>query len=157
MRIQDAAIALQVTPRALRHYEAAGLLSPGRNANGYRTYAPADLRRAERIRDMIATGYSTREILAIAPCLDDANAGPCDGAVSGLEHKLEQIDRLIGDLSRKRDAVVERLASLRASLGDHSQASDPIHDCASTSRPVSRRLPGGRRRVPARADPDAHR
>ncbi|WP_048645090.1 MerR family transcriptional regulator [Nitratireductor soli] len=156
MQIQDAATTLRVSPRTLRHYEAVGLLSPNRDGNGYRVYAPADLRRAERIRDMIATGYSTREILAIAPCLDDANAGPCHGAVSGLKHKLEQIDRLIGDLAQKREAVVERLASLEASLADESQASD-LHEDHPTAVSVSHRLPGGRRRVPARADPDAHR
>ncbi|MHB0953366.1 MAG: MerR family transcriptional regulator [Allorhizobium sp.] len=157
MRIQDAAIALQVSPRTLRHYEASGLLSPGRDVNGYRTYTAADLRRAERIRDMIATGYSTREILAIAPCLDDANAGPCHGAVSGLEHKLEQIDRLIGELSQKRLAVVERLDWLKASLGDSNQSSEAVHESHQTSVSLSHRIPGRRRRVSARADPNTHR
>ena len=69
---------------------------------------------------MIATGYSTREIMTIAPCLEDANAGPCHGAVSGLEHKLQQIDRLIGELSGKRHAVIERLSSLKASERSNS-------------------------------------
>jgi len=142
MQIQDAATALQVTPRTLRHYEAKGLLAPERDGNGYRSYTAADLRRAERIRDMIATGYSTREIMAIAPCLDDANAGPCHGAVTGLEHKLHQIDRLIGELSQKRRAVVERLASLNASLGDNNQASEPVHDDHKTSVSFSDRVSG---------------
>jgi len=157
MRIRGAATELRVTARTLRHYEATGLLSPGRDGNGYRTYTSADLRRAERIRDMIATGYSTREILAIAPCLDDANAGPCHGAVSGLEHKLEQIDRLIGDLSQKRRAVVERLDSLKASLGDDNQASDPVHEFHSPSIALSDRVPRRRRRVSVGTDPHADR
>ncbi|WP_421925078.1 MerR family transcriptional regulator [Neoaquamicrobium sediminum] len=158
MRIQEAAATLRVSPRALRHYEAAGLLRPGRDGNGYRSYTPADVRRAERIRDMIATGYSTREIMTIAPCLEDANAGPCHGAVSGLEHKLQQIDRLIGELSGKRHAVIERLSSLKASLGDESnQASEAIHDSHQIPDPLSPRVSRGERRIPARPNPGAHR
>jgi MerR family copper efflux transcriptional regulator len=88
MRIKEAAETLGISERALRHYELQGLLAPGRDANGYRRYGPSDLRRAERIRDMIATGFSTREIRAMAPCLDDDGAGPSEGGLAGLEHKL---------------------------------------------------------------------
>lgn len=157
MRIQDAARELQVTSRTLRHYEAAGLLTPGRDGNGYRSFTAADLRRAERIRDLIATGYSTREIRAIAPCLDDANAGPCFGAVSGLKHKLAQIDRLVGELLRKREVVLERLTSLEASLGDNNQESVSVHDNHQTTVSLSHRVPRGGRRIPPGSDSDAHR
>lgn len=145
MLIQDAAKALQVSPRTLRHYEGKGLLHPGRDANGYRRYTPADIRRAARIRDLIATGYSTREIVAIAPCLDDANAGACHDAVAGLAHKLQQIDRLMAGLSKTRQAVIEQLDSLKASLGDENQASEPVHERLQASVSLPRRLSRGGR------------
>ncbi|WP_274423104.1 hypothetical protein [Chelativorans sp. YIM 93263] len=106
---------------------------------------------------MIATGYSTREILAIVPCLEDANSGPCEGAVAGLEHKLQQIDKLLTELGERRKAVVERLTSLKASLADQSKASDLHNESHSTSVSLPHRVSAGRGRVPAGADSNAHR
>ena len=142
MQIHEAAFALKVTPRTLRHYETKGLITPTRDANGYRNYGPTDLRRAAQIRDMIATGYSTREIGAIAPCLDDANAGACHDAVIGLEHKLQQIDRLMGELSKKRQAVIAELDSLKTSLGDNNQASERINETHQAAISLPYRVPG---------------
>ena len=41
MQISEFAARCGVTVHALRHYEALGLLKPGRSAGGYRTYEPA--------------------------------------------------------------------------------------------------------------------
>ena len=46
MRIQEAAHHLGVSARTLRHYEAAGLIVPRRNSNGYRSYAALEIERA---------------------------------------------------------------------------------------------------------------
>ncbi|WP_082747750.1 MerR family DNA-binding transcriptional regulator [Bradyrhizobium macuxiense] len=43
MRIQEAARHLGVSARALRHYEAAGLIVPRRTSNGYRSYAASEI------------------------------------------------------------------------------------------------------------------
>lgn len=116
MQIKEASDLLGLSPRRLRHYEQAGLLSPSRDTNGYRTYSGADLRKAGRIRDMVATGFSTKEILKMAPCLTDIGAGACEAGLSDLEHKLSQIDRLISDLQTRRQATVDRIADFRADL-----------------------------------------
>ncbi|WP_443069652.1 MerR family transcriptional regulator, partial [Sulfitobacter sp. G21635-S1] len=92
----------------LRHYEQAGLLGPSRDTNGYRSYSPADLRKADSIHDMIATGFSTREILAMSPCLTDEGARACEAGLTDLRHKLAQIDRLIGDPKARRSATFDR-------------------------------------------------
>ncbi|WP_299482871.1 MerR family transcriptional regulator [uncultured Roseibium sp.] len=116
MQAKEAADRLGLTQRMLRHYEKSGLLDIGRTANGYRVYSEADLRRAARIRDFIATGFSTREIRAMSACLSDEGAGPCEGGVKRLMEKLEHIDRLRADLDERRSAVIERLAELREGL-----------------------------------------
>jgi DNA-binding transcriptional MerR regulator len=157
MRIREAAETLGVSERALRHYETQGLLAPMRDANGYRRYAPSDLRRAARIRDMIATGFSTREIRAMAPCLDDDGAGPCEGGLAGLEHKLAQIDRLLATLQAKRAAVEARIGAFAASLERQREKDANDDDQPQTADPVPDRLSGGGGRVPARPDPDADR
>ena len=100
----------------LRHDEKAGLMEARRAENGYRRSTGADLRRAGRIRDLIATGVSTREVLAIAPCLSDK------GGIPQLMKKLEQIDRLRADPDAKREAVLERLAVSQEALSSGSHA-----------------------------------
>lgn len=142
MQIKEAGDQLGISPRSLRHYENAGLLSPGRDLNGYRVYSPADLRRAARIRDMVATGFATREILAMAPCLTDDGAGACEAGLADLEHKLSQIDRLIADLGARRQATQDRIDSFRGALSHRNEKrEDPDHEF-SNHPVVSDRLSG---------------
>ncbi|MGP5069726.1 MULTISPECIES: MerR family transcriptional regulator [Psychrobacter] len=116
MQIQKFAALIGVSPRVLRHYEAAGLITPRRNDSGYRIYDDNDLRRATRIRDLIAAGFSTREIYAISPCLSDDGAGACEQGLAGLKHKREQIERLILELKDKHEAVTAQIDSFNTSL-----------------------------------------
>lgn len=122
MLAKEAAERLGITQRMLRHYEKEGLLEVGRTLNGYRRYSEEDLRRAGRIRDFIATGFSTREIRGMRDCLADDGAGPCEGGVEKLVEKLGHIDRLRDELDGKRSAVLDRLTELRqglSALSDH--------------------------------------
>ncbi|SDQ31919.1 MerR family transcriptional regulator [Pseudovibrio sp. Tun.PSC04-5.I4] len=122
MRSKEAAEKLGVTQRMLRHYEKEGLLDVGRTVNGYRSYSEADLRRAGRIRDFIATGFSTREIRSMSACLSGDGAGPCEGGIEKLTEKLEHIERLRAELDQKHSAVLDRLVTLRnglATLSSH--------------------------------------
>ncbi|MET1412735.1 MerR family transcriptional regulator [Roseibium sp. HPY-6] len=121
MQAKEAADRLGLTQRMLRHYEKSGLLDIGRTASGYRVYSETDLRRAARIRDFIATGFSIREIRAMSACLSDEGAGPCRGGIKRLMEKLEHIDRLRAELDQRRSAVVERLAELKEGLADHDE------------------------------------
>jgi DNA-binding transcriptional MerR regulator len=155
MQIKEAAERLGITERMLRHYEKAGLMDARRSENGYRSYSEADLRRAGRIRDLIATGFSTREVRAMAACLSDEGAGPCEGGIPQLLEKLEHIDRLRADLDAKREAVLDRLAMFRETLSTHHERNDPHHAAPDTSLPD--RLPRGGRRISVGADPHADR
>lgn len=116
MQGKEAAAHLGITQRMLCHYEHEGLLHVGREPNGYRRYTDADLRRAGRIRDFIATGFSTREIREMRACLSDEGAGPCVGGIEKLTEKLANIERLQLELEDKRRTVIERLAVLRSDL-----------------------------------------
>ena len=121
MQAKEAAERLGITQRMLRHYEKAGLMDVRRSQNSYRIYSEADLRRAGRIRDFIATGFSTREIRTMAACLSDEGAGPCEGGIEQLLQKLGHIDRLRADLDERREAVLGRLAMLRGALSNHRE------------------------------------
>lgn len=116
MQAKEAAERLGITQRMLRHYENVGLMQVQRSEKGYRQYSEADLRRAGRIRDFIATGFSTREIRAMSACLSDEESGPCEGGIAQLATKLEHIDRMQADLNMRRNAILDRLAVLQAAL-----------------------------------------
>ena len=71
-RIGEVAALSGVTPRALRSYEARGLLgSPERTESGYRAYGAAELVQAVRIRRLRALGMSLEQIAGIVA--DDAD------------------------------------------------------------------------------------
>lgn len=116
MRAKEASELLGITQRMLRHYEKQGLMLVGRTLNGYRHYSAADLRRAGRIRDFIATGFSTREIRAMSACLSDDGSGPCQGGIEKMHEKLAHIERLRADIDARRNAVLERLAAMQDGL-----------------------------------------
>ena len=119
MHIRQFAQRLGVSERMVRHYERSGLLSPDRLENGYRVFSETDVLKAERIRDMITAGFSTRELRNFADCLDEAavTAGthPVQ-CVGRLEAKLQQIEATMAELALRRQTVVERLATARARL-----------------------------------------
>lgn len=141
MQTHEAAEHLGISARRLRHYEKAGLLDIARDDNGYRRFSSSDLRRASRIRDLIATGFSTREIYDMAPCLSDEGAGPCEAGLDDLTHKLAQIDRLLEELQQRRASTLARIQSFRDSLSKHPETESSRHE--STNDPaVSNRLSG---------------
>lgn len=88
MQNKEAADRLGITERMLRHDEKSGLMDARRSETGYCSYSEADLRRAGRIHDLIATGFSAREVRAMAACLSDEGAGPCEGGIPQLFQKL---------------------------------------------------------------------
>jgi DNA-binding transcriptional MerR regulator len=109
MRIGIVAQQLGVSTRALRHYEAAGLIRPTRLANGYRVLSAAEVRRAEWVRDLIGAGFSTRELRQLLSTIDGEKAETACVAV--LRKKGEEIDCLTAGLAERRRAVALRLAA----------------------------------------------
>jgi MerR family transcriptional regulator, copper efflux regulator len=111
MRIQEAAERLGISTRMLRHYEAKGLVAPRRASNGYRSFTPEDLGQAAWVRDLIAAGFSARELHALLRKLK--GRPPAPGATCGtvMHHKLDQLDRLIALLTERRRGLANRLAA----------------------------------------------
>jgi MerR family transcriptional regulator/heat shock protein HspR len=56
--ISQVARMLGVSPWVLRAWENEGLIAPARTASGYRVFAPDDLDRLRRIRDLIGEGLN---------------------------------------------------------------------------------------------------
>jgi hypothetical protein len=63
MRISDAAAAAGTTPRALRFYEANGLLPPPRRTRaGQRVYGPPEVARLRVIRELLGLGLTVADL-----------------------------------------------------------------------------------------------
>jgi DNA-binding transcriptional MerR regulator len=105
------------TTRALRYYEAHGLLLAQRSANGYRVYDEAELRVVHEIRALLAVGFALDDIRPFVACLRAGNSSGdvCPDSVAVLRRKLAEVDACIGRLGAVRRRLHAQLAHAMAS------------------------------------------
>lgn len=117
MRIGDAARRAAVSPRALRHYEEAGLLAPARTSGGYRDYDDADVVRAAQVRALTAAGVGTELIRRYLDCLGDVALELCPDLRAELDAIGARLDEEQAALAATRDRLDALLGT-----GDRSPA-----------------------------------
>ncbi|MFF9193687.1 MerR family transcriptional regulator [Streptomyces sp. NPDC014779] len=84
MRIGEAAATAGTTPRALRLYEARGLLPlPRRTASGQREYGSAEVARVRVVRELQALGLTLEDIRRRADRLDLLAVDPATACRGG--------------------------------------------------------------------------
>jgi DNA-binding transcriptional MerR regulator len=89
-----------LTRRALRLYEAAGLLAPAREINNYRVYTETQVQNAAVIRELRAAGLP----LAAIQALFDLKRSDLS-VREKLGQVLDLLDDLRGDLLARRQAI----------------------------------------------------
>ncbi|NJP98618.1 MerR family transcriptional regulator [Nonomuraea sp. FMUSA5-5] len=138
MLIGELARRSSVSTRLLRYYEAQGLLTSVRLANGYRDYADDAPMIVAQIRGLLAAGLSTEVIRELLPCAagKQPRLTSCPDLVGILRETLRDIDERMEVLDRNRQALIRYLDAAEA-----GQVQPP----AATSRRGSRR-----RTVPVR-------
>ena len=116
MRIGEAARAAGVTTKAVRYYEALGLVRASRLANGYRDYDDAQVRRIREIRALGRLGIAADRTRPFLDCLDSGRASgdDCPASLDTYRSAIADMERRIAELSERRDAVAARLASATA-------------------------------------------
>jgi DNA-binding transcriptional MerR regulator len=112
MRIGELAEATGTTPRALRHYEQAGLLTSERAANGYRFYDARAAVRVRNIRHLVDAGLTLDDVRVFLPCLDgDVTAGPVsDRTLRVALGRLAVMDARIAAQVAVRDRLAAALS-----------------------------------------------
>lgn len=101
-----------VSPRLIRYYEKKGLLTPGRDRNGYRTYQESDIQAMESVRMYLSLGLRTAEAGRLISCESNPSPRPlCRTAHVIYEQQLADINQRIKVLLHARDVLQKRLIS----------------------------------------------
>jgi DNA-binding transcriptional MerR regulator len=100
------------TARALRYYEAHGLVRPGRSTNGYRVYDDAELRVVHEIRALLAVGFGLDDIRPFVACLRAGNSSGdvCPDSVAVLRRKIAEVDACLDRMTAVRRQLHDQLA-----------------------------------------------
>ncbi|MGP3967356.1 MerR family transcriptional regulator [Streptomyces sp. 6N223] len=116
MRIGELAARAGTTTRALRYYEARGLLTARRDPRGHRTYGEEELRLLRQIRALTDVGFGLEETRPFVECLRAGNptGDACPASLAAYRGKLAELDACIAELTAVRDSVRERLAHAEA-------------------------------------------
>ncbi|MFI5908592.1 MerR family transcriptional regulator [Dactylosporangium sp. NPDC051541] len=115
MRIGELAERAGTTVRALRHYEAEGLLTSARAANGYRRYPDSAVLRVRNIRELLATGFTIGDVRAFLRYLDAdlppvfGDGGTCAVAMRVAGDRLADLRARIATLTELHDTLAARL------------------------------------------------
>ena len=113
MRIGEFARRSGVSASKVRFYEAEGLLpQSARSANGYRNYGEADLRLIGFVDRARALGFTLAEIALFMSHPALARQAK-EGVVPALEAKLAEADRLMAELTKRRDRIAAMLVELK--------------------------------------------
>lgn len=112
MRIGELARITGTTPRALRHYEEAGLIASRRAANGYRVYDEGAAVRVRNIRELLAVGLTLDDVHAFSVCLDGdvAASPPSERGLRTARDRLAVLDARIAAQTEARDRLATALA-----------------------------------------------
>lgn len=140
-----------MTVRALRYYEAVGLVVPRRLTNGYRDYAPTALRQVEEIRTLTGLGLSVEDTRPFVECLASGHdlGDECPASLAVYRRSIRDLSERIRLLTERRDTLAAHLeASARRLIPDSPEGN--ARTGISVSPEVSAR---GASPVPVPADP----
>ncbi|MGH3634883.1 MerR family DNA-binding protein [Mycobacterium sp.] len=112
--VGDAAKAVGVTAKAIRIWEAKGLLSPAtRTQAGYRLFSDDDIAILRFIVRARTLGLTLAEIKDILD-LHRHGMAPCEQVTALLDKHIRDIDRAIADLRALRTALATALQTARS-------------------------------------------
>lgn len=123
MRIGEVARLTGTSVRSLRYYEDEGLITPGRDPNGYRDFCASTVESARKVRALIDHGLPTRLVREVLPYLDSTDAvvpdTPCAHLLTLVAQQRDQLDRRIALLTSNRDALDAYLAAAWSAAAPH--------------------------------------
>lgn len=104
MNIGDVAKHAGLPPKTIRYYEDIGLITPLRDANGYRSFRESDMHKLAFLGRARALGFTIEDCRNLLALWDDQDRASGDVRVIAQEH-LAQVERKIRDLQDIRDTL----------------------------------------------------
>ncbi|MGW1771387.1 MerR family transcriptional regulator [Streptomyces sp. NPDC002104] len=111
MQISEASRVSGVSARALRYYEAEGLIASGRCSNGFRDYCQTTIDQVRLIRELLASGLPVRLIRDVLPRLTDE---VCPEFLAEVESHRDRLAARIAILSGQQAALEAFLRKARS-------------------------------------------
>ncbi|MFE0024238.1 MerR family transcriptional regulator [Amycolatopsis sp. NPDC059021] len=113
MRIGELSRRTGVSQRLLRYYGEQGLLTAGRDRNGYREYTEDAVIRVRQIRRLLAAGLNTEVIATALECAsgEEAELDLCPELATTLRRELDAMDDRIDTLRRRRGVLANYLSA----------------------------------------------
>lgn len=115
MNIGNVAARTGLPTKTIRYYEDIGLVTPQRDANGYRRFREADMHKLGFVGRARALGFSIEECRDLLALYEDEDRASADVRQIAIGH-LEEIERKITALSDMRDTLK---GLVHACAGDH--------------------------------------
>ncbi|WP_342069948.1 Cu(I)-responsive transcriptional regulator [Yoonia algicola] len=104
MNIGEAATKAGLPAKTIRYYEDIGLVKPGRDTNGYRAFAQADIHKLTFLARARALGFSIEDCRDLLALWEDTGRASADVRQIAQEH-LARIEAKIADLEDMRDTL----------------------------------------------------
>ncbi len=149
LKIGQVATRASVTAKAIRFYEAAGVLpQPTRGPNGYRVYRDDVVEVVKFVKQAAGLGLTLAEIKDIV-AIRQGGRPPCSHVQRLLRDKARELDRKLKDLMELRRRVRQSLAAWNRRPVGKAAVCPHIEGRMDRSRPgVRRGKPPGRRTPP---------
>ena len=106
MNIGDASRESGLPAKTIRYYEDVGLITPARDANGYRAFVDADLHRLTFLGRARALGFTIEDCRTLLALWADDDRASADVKRVAQDH-LQLIDQKIADLQAMRETLGE--------------------------------------------------
>ncbi|WP_340394961.1 MerR family transcriptional regulator [Paenibacillus sp. FSL E2-0177] len=128
MKIGELAKLTGVSVRSLRYYESQGLISPTRQANGYREYSSLAVETVETIKLYLNLGLSTEQIAGFLHCVLKNKEAFCAEVMPLYRSKLEDIERQLVELNQIKRNLEERMASILQEQDESKLGTCPLEN-----------------------------
>lgn len=115
--IGEVAAKSRVSRKALRLYEAAGVLPPSRRTvSGYRVYGPEILATIAFVGQAQRLGFRLNEIKEVVQIRRSGRC-PCPHVLDLVRQKVTELDQTLADLTQVRRGLLQLLSSSRSARG----------------------------------------
>jgi MerR family transcriptional regulator, copper efflux regulator len=117
MNIGDVSDRSGLPAKTIRYYEDIGLVKPHRSANGYRSFAEADLHKLTFLGRARSLGFSIEDCRTLMALYEDKSRASAD------------VKRLASDHLHRIETKIAELEAMRATL------TNLVQNCAGDNRP----------------------